>query len=65
MIKSIRVVLLSIISIILGLYIPVFFVAIFFGNANYEDVLPYCLLSSFILLVLYLAVEKNLTKQSK
>lgn len=64
MLKWSRYVAFSIISSLAGLYLPVFVVAIVAGDTNYEKVLPYCLISSAIFLVGYIALEINITKGS-
>jgi len=64
MLKWLRYVVFSIISLFAGLYLPVFFVAVVAGDTTYEKVLPYCLISAAIFLVGYIALEINITKGS-
>jgi len=65
MIKYMRVIVLSIIIFLIGLYAPVFIVAIVAGETNFEAVLPYCVANSIIFLGIYLWTEKKYIKNNK
>ena len=59
MFKKLRVIILSIIISLIGLYVPVLIVAIIAGETNYESVLPYCIISAIVFLSAYLLIERK------
>jgi len=58
-VKCIRIIALSIIILLIGLYVPVFIVAVVAGETNFEIVLPYCIANSIAFLGVYLWVENK------
>jgi len=61
-----RLLFLSIIAMLLGLYIPIFALVVISPDSDigYETLLPYCMISSVLFLFLYLWFErKNITKK--
>ena len=64
MLKYIRILLLSILSFIVGVYAPLLVIAVIAGETNTEPVLPYLLLSGVACLLIYLWLErKNITSR--
>ncbi len=64
MLKYIRIFILSILSFIAGVYIPVLVIAVVAGETNTETILPYLLLSGAVFLIFYLWLErKNITSR--
>ncbi len=67
MITYLRIIVLSIVILLIGLYFPILIlVMVDFDNIiTYEDLLPYCMISSIVFLIVYLWFErKNITKSS-